>query len=670
MRKIIDKKACRKVAVPKFCFDKENGLLHCEQFNYVVRTQAKNVAGKRLLILYIYAVNHILKDILTPTYVVFQGKDDYLTLEYCEDGKTKWRKAETSRLGERKYRFDKECAFYSHSDEKKVIQFCDSNKETGFKALSCFQERIHWQQCLENDIRKRRNIKNQMRPVDKLALPRGLKPWIVKDLLPAHFYYYYRKGKQVQHGYCTHCKTDVSVEKPRHNQQAICPNCGREVTCHAIGKNARVLDQLTTQVVQRVGEGVVVRICKAYADYSDYKQPQIRVHENARIFYRVENGECVSKPFYYSYGYDKITNWKHGERPERSPWYYYFEADLQGYVYPYNLDKELKGTPWQYSQLKEFCLYFNSPFLIKSYLCHYIKGPALEYLMKLKLYQLAIDTIYCDVDSRFVYQAPINLQAKQVQEVLGVEKQYVSFLQEVNISLNALELMQKLIEAGYSVKADFIKWCMQHRVYQYQDIILCLNYMSMGKFMRYITEQFHAIREIDEERSMGGVVNLYKDYLRFSKELDYNLQDDFLLFPRDVKDAHDRVSQMIDRKKVQKYNNQIADEYPNWLEQYQMTGRKLMVIPPKNAEEIVAEGQKLHHCVGGYVTRVVNKECVILFLRERKNPETPFYTIEVRGGKVQQIRGRKNCEPTAEIETYMEQWKKEKLKPLVEELAA
>lgn len=664
MRKKIDKKACRQIATPKWNFHKDNWLLHCEQVEYVIRARAKNVAGKRLLVLYIYDVNQVLNDVLIPTYVVFQGKDSFLTLEYCEDGKSKWRKAVTSHLGVRRYGFDKQCAFYSHADEKKVIQFCDPNRETGFKALTSLQVDIQWQQHLENDIRKRRNIKEQMRPVEKLALPRGLKSWIAKELLPAHFYYCYRNGKQTQQGYCTHCKQEVIIERPRHNQQAKCPNCGRMVTCHAVGRKARVREKLTTQVVQRVENGIVVRICKAYVDFADYRKPQMRVNENARILYRVENGECISDSYYYSYGYDSITNWRNGDRPERSYWYYTFEADLRGYVYPYNLDKELKGTPWQYSQLKEYCLYYNAPFRISSYLCHYIKGPALEYLMKLKLYHLAENVVCCDLDSNFVYRSPIKLQGTKLQEVLGVEKKYIPLLQTWNVNLNGLELIQKMIDAGYPIKEDFIKWCMEYRLYQHQDILHCLNYMTMGKFMRYMSEQFDIIRKFDSNRSMGNVVNLYKDYLRFAGEMNYNLQDDFLLFPRNVRDAHNRASQMFDRKKVEKYNEQISGQYENWLKQYQMAGRKLMVVPPKNAEEIVAEGQKLHHCVGGYVTRVVNGECVILFLRERKNPETPFYTIEVQKGKVQQIRGRNNCEATSEIKTYMEQWKKEKLKPL------
>ena len=100
-----------------------------------------------------------------------------------------------------------------------------------------------------------------------------------------------------------------------------------------------------------------------------------------------------------------------------------------------------------------------------------------------------------------------------------------------------------------------------------------------------------------------------------------------------------------------------------------MSEAGLMVIPPKSAEEIVEEGQKLHHCVGGYVSRVAKNECTILFLRKEEHPDIPFYTMEVREGKVKQLRGDGNCDPTPEVKAYFELWKKEKLLPAAQEAA-
>ena len=101
-----------------------------------------------------------------------------------------------------------------------------------------------------------------------------------------------------------------------------------------------------------------------------------------------------------------------------------------------------------------------------------------------------------------------------------------------------------------------------------------------------------------------------------------------------------------------------------------MTKYGFTIVPPKTAAEIVEEGHALHHCVGGYVSRVTNKECVILFLRKKEEPDKPFYTIEIRNGEVQQIRGYDNCDPSPMVEAYMKLWRKKKLLPAAMQQAA
>lgn len=141
------------------------------------------------------------------------------------------------------------------------------------------------------------------------------------------------------------------------------------------------------------------------------------------------------------------------------------------------------------------------------------------------------------------------------------------------------------------------------------------------------------------------------------------MTDDFILFPRHLKEAHNRAAAMFDKKKVEIYNKKIAAEYENLVEQYQMIKYGFMILPPKTASEIVEEGHALHHCVGGYVSRVANKECVILFLRDAEKPDIPFYTIELKNGKVVQIRGENNCDPPSNVQLYIKAWKRMKLLP-------
>ena len=72
----------------------------------------------------------------------------------------------------------------------------------------------------------------------------------------------------------------------------------------------------------------------------------------------------------------------------------------------------------------------------------------------------------------------------------------------------------------------------------------------------------------------------------------------------------------------------------------------LRVLIPNSAEEIIAEGKTLHHCVGGYAARHVQGKTVILFLRNAKKPMRSFLTIEMikRKGRmdIMQIHGYRN----------------------------
>lgn len=70
---------------------------------------------------------------------------------------------------------------------------------------------------------------------------------------------------------------------------------------------------------------------------------------------------------------------------------------------------------------------------------------------------------------------------------------------------------------------------------------------------------------------------------------------------------------------------------------------ELIVIQPKEIQDIIEEGRTLHHCVGGYANRHAAGELTIMFLRKKDEPDTPYYTIEVSNElKIVQCRGYRN----------------------------
>lgn len=84
----------------------------------------------------------------------------------------------------------------------------------------------------------------------------------------------------------------------------------------------------------------------------------------------------------------------------------------------------------------------------------------------------------------------------------------------------------------------------------------------------------------------------------------------------------------------------------------------LLIRPPADAGELVAEGKALNHCVGRYVDRMARGETVILLIRRASEPDRPYYTLEWRGGRVIQCQTKNNSsyERSTEVRGFVERW--------------
>ena len=58
-------------------------------------------------------------------------------------------------------------------------------------------------------------------------------------------------------------------------------------------------------------------------------------------------------------------------------------------------------------------------------------------------------------------------------------------------------------------------------------------------------------------------------------------------------------------------------------------GKDFSVCVPKDANDIMREGTLLRHCVASYVSKIANREAVVLFLRKNNALNTPFITLEI-----------------------------------------
>ena len=657
MTRKIDKRACRKFALPELEFNLNEGVLHVESCPYIIRTAVRNIAGQRILVLYIYQRESILAGSIKPRWVMFHSRDDFATLSFREDAKATW---QCSTLGslDRIGGFDSKCAFYRQQDESRVGRFCKCERGA-ISMLGYLQRLISYRKELERKWKKQRAIIDRMKYVP--VLPRDLKGFIHREVMPQYIFYDYQR-KAPGHAYCTACRHEVRIAAAKHNTSGLCPRCKKKITFKCRGRRGRIFDRETVQVLQKAeGNGLVLRIIKVYRSFADSDIPNhFEIWENARQFITLSSsGQCSVDAYYYHYkaGYD-LTPWCNGYRPVFDRWKYNFTADMSGVLYQRNLSDTLKDTPWAYSQLEAFSgiASFSG---VATFLSAYIKRPKIEHLIKMKLYHLVSGIIY----GGYSYSAlqAINFNGENMRAILGIDRPYFPLLRELNPSIDQLHLIRQLLQADHKPSTEQIKWFIASKISNADAAKELLAHMSVHKLQRYVEQQFApedeaALKRVDYYK-MNTLITDYHDYLCMCKELQYDVKNSFILFPRELKAAHDSVAKTLKDKRTAEHEKAIAGSFDEWQKRYQYQSKDLMMIPPHSAKEIVDEGAALHHCVRLYVKNVAEKKSVILFVRSVDEPDKSLCTVEVKDGQVTQARGFDNKEPPAQITAFIEQWK-------------
>lgn len=655
----IDKKECRQFLEPVIAPSADCGLFLVEKLKYIIRTAVKIVGHRRVLILCLYARGDTPGGRPRLAYTLFQASDSFITYDHQAGTKTLWRTAMLENL-ERDYYFLKNgCAFYSRPDEMRVINFCKlyvsaSDHKTGFSALSKMQRQLRDKETLRRQKNRERAIRAHLSGLN--PLPCDLKDWLRRQVLPAYFFYDYRKGAKPIQGLCSACGQTAELTGVRHNAKGMCPHCGRELTMKSNGKRGHIWDRATASVVQKFGrDGLIVRVMKAYLTWPKCGDSSMNVYEEIRIIVTCgEDGKAVSEVYHHSNDSVGITQWKSGYPPVLYLYRQNFNAETCGALYCKNLPRVLKGTPWQYSQLETFYKGIQEDMEVLPYLEAYREVPAIEFFVKLDLFWLAAHVAYSQN-----WKKLIDPKGKNLREVLRIEPTDLPWLQRPTAGVRELRVLRILRREGHQPSVEFFSWLEAHDITDADRLERPLHLTTPHKLMRYLDRQFvqaDSARYRMDSRTLFD----YNDYLRFCEELQYDLKNDFVLFPKNLKRAHDEALSRIKQHQVEKFDPQIAAMQKELKQRYQFQADGLVVLPPHSAQEIVAEGQKLHHCLGDYAESMAKGTCTILFLRQEKEADKPFYTVEVQDKRIMQVRGAHNCAPTPEVKDFLDAWEKKK----------
>ena len=671
------KKALKAIPIPKA----DVGQIHDiavgnKNIRGVIVSQKKKVEAEETLILNVYQVSGKNKKDISLLFRVFCQKNDYITFETDCD---KWRTGALLYLvcrdsGWCEYWWNyNQLEFLTDRDAKMVEctlrKWNRNNREYGERAAFTLFDQY------QQNVKNARLMKKHKRETDVIdadmekfgELPDDYQTFIEEKVFMDENYIFYDTKKK--RAFCTSCKKTfilkdkhlrhetISIwnnrDDVKHNSAVCCPYCNKFLLAKSEGMGRQSLVSVKWSVlVQPHNEEVLTRYFCHTKDFRiDFHNPKITTHEGYRTVHRAEKATDYMWAKYRTTGNMRWCYY----RDRGSSWYPPAEtiAPRSVVMYNVNLQETVAGTCMRYSVPDIFIenvandeRYFNSPRLIDNYFNSYRKYPFIEQLLKVGFYRMTRDFL------EDCHRSHVELNAGQnsILGTLGINKNQFNMLRKIgDPRIKDLEILRYKPDLKWNEFED-LRWLQDDGYLDvYKKYIDLMRYTTLHKLHRYISEQ-----DITHTQD-------YFDYTEWLEKMGYDMRNEFNLYPKNFKKAHDDKSKEYikfkdkqakeDNKRFNKLLKKLRKDASD-VDAMNLRIEGMFIRLPAQLDELKREGEVLHHCVGTYVDRVEKGETMIFFIRQESDPDKPFFTLEWKG-RVVQCRGSHNCDMTPEVKAFV-----------------
>ena len=276
---------------------------------------------------------------------------------------------------------------------------------------------------------------------------------------------------------------------------------------------------------------------------------------------------------------------------------------------------------------------------VLKYLYYYQIYPKCELLVKMGLAILATSIQIlrlCDKDKHFckwLYQNKDNITCKgyYISSIINAYKQHKD-----------IDMVYKFekFKKEFSQKDNF------------RNLKAFLEPNERDKFLNYLIKQ-----------GIDGYS--YEDYRKACEYLKLDMTEDKNRYPHNFKKWHDiRIDQYHTKKaeEDEKQRKALYEKFSKISNKYLSLERLLIkddyiCLIAKSPQQLIYEGEKLHHCVGkmNYDQKFAREETLIFFIRNRLSPNIPLVTLEysLTNHKILQCYGEHDSKPSEDILTYV-----------------
>lgn len=675
---------------------------------------AELVDDNKILLLNFFEVSKLKKGKTEAAFRTFLSSDDYITQDLSVS-KVKWITAAFDNMQNfhiwhhewdgNKYLHIPLVFIWSANDKEIVEKFFRSysrkQDESVWNAIGRFQDEVRDARLAEKHRKVLAPIDLKMEPIGDP--PQEFRDWVWEHGMSFNRYGIYKETKKGKAEFeCTYCKKTGIVDRAkmrlRNNEKGECPFCGSRVTYKAKGKmSCQIIDERWFIYVDRQEKGFLLRYFNArrHIRNDSYivgalnkNRIEETLHEYSRCFWTFIGMKPVKDSYEWGVYHQRgNSRWI----PDEGKIYC-----MECILYPGNLPQAWEHTPMKYSALE--ILAQNIPttaFRYEDAMDVYLEFPKLEWLCKMGLNQLAKDAVRGFQYSNMV--GKIDYKADTIYGILGLTKVNTKVLQEIDGNHYELRLLQVAQKYGIQMKPEQLKEFYETFECNTELLKAKNRKISLHKLCRYIEKEserypigdknycrwnysYNRYTERKDPRieRKQNMANDWLEYIGWCKELKYDLSNMFIYMPNNFRKVHDRTAEEYKalqdkkaaaekrrreeaaRKELEQTKKAMAEifESSEGMDAFSIKGKGLILVVPKNGDEIRAEGEALHHCVGGYVERVAKGETNIFFVRKADEPDKSYFTMEWNHNKIIQCRGMKNCGMPPEVRAFTQVFEK------------
>lgn len=462
--------------------------------------------------------------------------------------------------------------------------------------------------------------------------------------------------------WCTCCLTHDFIDNPprtvtpeisdvlygRHNEACICPYCGARATyknARKLGKKTRLPQYLPVVILKEKDGDIYARAYWTRKTYDRLDgEPEFYLVEayrftigRATIWY-----DADEKPFSRSISGNYDPQHRVITEPFTKGSWMFFQYE------PYAVMglEEIGKSKFRYCGYEKFENGYPVQWGLKTV---QLRSNMMKFLAAASIYPRQIemllktgfeDIVYDLVAGRRKNRDIFNWKKENYLDALGLSKTEFKQWRESGAAPQAIATYKKLRRAGIPESFESIEALSKHLNMNYTTDetefyrLCCRLKVKPRKMFVYLSRGTPTIP--------SGAFAEYKDYIDMAEMLGWDLGNDTVKLPKDMRRKHDEAAEEINTMAANSASATADSSILKRCAKYNFDMGDYCIRCAISPAEITAEGKALEHCVAGYAQRHMNNRLTILFLRRKDAPNRSLYTIEMHGNTLIQIHGYRN----------------------------